>query len=163
MDRILRFTSLLAVVLLCGACGTALTSPDAPAAVMHGEWSYAAPNRISDPPILSTGIHVSVMVDSAEGMRFWGRVTLWFAGDVGTSPSAFGRVWGQIDDGSGVMLEIPRASPGQAAVRMVGELAGDVLTIHGCSSGAAAGPFAIGTTFERSAASTQDHIARRVP
>ena len=152
MNRILRFTSFLLVVVLCSACGTAVTSPDSPAAVMLGEWSYAAPNRISDPPILSTGIHVSVMVDSAEGMRFWGHVTLWFSGDVGTSPSAFGRVWGQIDDGGGVMLEIPRASPGQLAVSVVGELAGDVLRIHGCSSGANPGPFAIGSTFERGAA-----------
>jgi len=38
----------------------------------------------------------------------------------GIAPSAFGRVWGQIDDGSGVMLEIPRASLAQAAVRVVG-------------------------------------------
>jgi hypothetical protein len=152
MDRILRFTSLLPVVVLCGACGTAVTSPDSPAAVMLGEWSYAAPNRISDPPILNTGLHVSVMVDSVEGMRFWGHVTLWVAGDVGASLTSFGRVWGQIDDGSGVMLEIPRTSPGQAAVRVVGELAGDVLTIHDCYSGADAGPLTIGATFERVAA-----------
>ena len=149
MDRIL-FTSFLPLVVLFGsACGPGVTSPDSPAAVMLGEWSYAAPHRISDPPVLNAGLHVSVMVDSTEGMRFWGHVTLWFAGDVGTSLSAFGRVWGQIDDGRGVMLEIPRASPGQAAVRVLGELAGDVLTVHGCSSGAAAGPFAIGAAFER--------------
>ena len=92
------------------------------------------------------------MVDSVEGMRFWGHVTLWFVGDVGTSLSAFGRVWGQIDDGNGVMLEIPRTAPEQAAVRVVGELEGDVLTVHGCSSGAAAGPLTIGATFERVAA-----------
>ena len=152
MDRIRRFTSLLPVVVLCIACGTTVTSPDSSAAVMLGEWSYAAPNRISDPPVLNTGLHVSVMVDSVEGMRFWGHVTIWFAGDVGTSLTSFGRVWGHIDAGNGVMLEIPRTSPGQAAVRVVGELAGDVFTVHGCSTGAAAGPFAIGTMFERHAA-----------
>ena len=147
--------SLLAIVVLFSACTTSIVAPAAPAAVMLGEWSYAAPHRISDPPVLSAGLRVGVMVDSVEGMRFWGHVTLWFAGDVGTSLSTFGRVWGQIDDGSGVMLEIPRVSPGQAAVRVVGELAGDVLTVHGCSSGGAAGPFAIGTTFERSSGSSQ--------
>lgn len=149
MDQTTRFTSLIAVVVFLSACTSSLTSPDSLGAVMLGEWSYAAPNRIVDPPVLNTGLHVSVMVDSVEGTRFWGHVTLWFAGDVGTSPSAFGRVWGQIDDGNGVMLEIPRTLPGQDAVRVVGEVAGDVLTVHGCSSGAAAGPFAIGSAFER--------------
>ncbi len=46
MNRILRFTSFLPVVALCRACGTAVTSPDSAAAVMLGEWSYAAPHRI---------------------------------------------------------------------------------------------------------------------
>jgi hypothetical protein len=150
MDRILRFTSFLPLVVLFGsACGPGVTSPDSPAAVMLGEWSYAAPHTISDAPVLNAGLRVSVMVDSVKGMRFWGHVTLWFAGDVGTSLSTFGRVWGQIDDGSGVMLEIPRQSPVQVAVMVVGELAGDVLTVHDCYSGADSGPFASGTAFER--------------
>ena len=152
MDRILRFTSFLPVVVLCSACGTAVTSPDSAAAIMVGEWSYRAPHRPDESPTLNAGLQVRITVDSLEGLRFWGRVTFWFAGDVGIAPSAFGRVWGQIDDGSGVMLEIPRASLGQAAVRVVGELAGDVLTVHGCSSGADAGPFAVGSTFERGVA-----------
>jgi hypothetical protein len=152
MNSISRYASLLSLVILFSSCSTSVAAPDSPAAAMLGEWSYAAPNRISDPPVLNTGLHVSVRVDSVEGMRFWGHVTLWFAGDVGTSLTSFGRVWGHIDAGNGVMLEIPRTSPGQAAVRVVGELAGDVLTVRGCSSGAAAGPFAIGTTFERLAA-----------
>jgi hypothetical protein len=147
-----RNASLLLLVTLVSSCAASVTDASAPSAVMLGEWSYASPHSMSDPPVLNTGLHVSVMVDSVKGMRFWGHVTLWFAGDVGTSPSAFGRVWGQIDDGSGVMLEIPRASPGQAAVSVVGELAGDVLMVHGCSSGADAGPFAVGSTFERAAA-----------
>jgi len=116
---------------------------------MLGEWSYAAPNRIVDPPALNTGLHVSVMVDSVKGMRFWGHVTLWFEGDVGTSPSAFGRVSGIVAGQDGVRLEIPRAAVAQVAVSVLGSLAGDVLTIHGCSSGAESGPFAIGRTFER--------------
>ena len=148
MDRILRFTSFLSVVVLCSACGTAVTSPDSPAAVMLGEWSYAAPNGIVDPPALNTGLHVSVMVDSVDGMRFWGHVTLWFAGDVGIAPSGFGRIAGRIDEHNGVTLEIPRES---RAVMVVGDLAGDVLTVRDCQSGAEPepGPFARGTAFER--------------
>ena len=149
MDTLSRCRSLFPAVVLLGACTTSIVAPVSPAAVMLGEWSYAAPNRIVDAPALNTGLHVSVMVDSVEGIRFWGNVTLWFAGDVGTSLSAFGRVAGHIDEDNGVMLEIPRESPGQVAVTVVGALAGDVLTVHGCSSGADAGPFAIGTAFER--------------
>ena len=43
----------------------------------------------ADAPALNTGLQVRVMIDSLDGTRFWGRVTLWFAGDVGISPSAF--------------------------------------------------------------------------
>lgn len=95
MDHKLRFTSLIAVVVSLSACTSPVTSPDAPAAVMLGEWSYAAPNRSAESPTLNTGLHVVVTIDSVEGMRFWGHVTLWFAGDVGIAPSAFGRVWGR--------------------------------------------------------------------
>ncbi len=149
MNSISRYASLLLVVILVSSCAASVTDAVAPSAVMLGEWSYAAPNRIVDPPVLNTGLHVSVRVDSVEGMLFGGRVTLWFTGDVGISPSAFGRIAGRIDEHNGVTLEIPRASPSQVAVIVVGELGGDVLTVHDCYSGADAGPFASGTTFER--------------
>ena len=149
MDRILRFTSLLPVVVLCSACGTAVTSPDSAAAVMLGEWSYGAPHRLDESPTLNAGLQVRITIDSLERMRFWGRVTVWFAGDVGIAPSAFGRVAGRLGDSNSVSLEIPRASTGGSTVMVMGELAGDVLTIRNCYSGADPGPFAIGTAFER--------------
>jgi hypothetical protein len=149
MDPTLRFTSLIAVVVFLSACTSPIAAPNSPAAVMLGEWSYAAPNRTGESPTLNTGLHVVVTIDSLEGMRFWGRVTLWFSGDVGISPSAFGRVSGRIDEHNSVTLEIPRQPPGQAAVMVAGELAGDVLTVHDCYSGGDAGPFASGTTFQR--------------
>jgi hypothetical protein len=98
---------------------------------------------------LNTGVHVLISIDSVEATCFWGRVTLWFSGDVGISPSAFGRVAGRIDEHNGVTLEIPRRSPGQVTVTVMAELVGDVLTVHDCYSGVDSGPFAIGTTFER--------------
>jgi len=148
MDRILRFTSFLPVIVLCSACGTSVTSPDSPAALMLGEWSYAAPSRSSESPTLNTGLHVVVTIDSVGDRRFWGRITLWFAGDVGIAPSGFGRITGRIDEHNGVTLEIPRAS---STVMVVGDLAGDVLTVRDCQSGAEheSGPFARGTAFER--------------
>jgi hypothetical protein len=149
MDSISRYASLLPLVVLLSECRASITDPVPPSAVMLGEWSYRAPNRIAEPPSLKTGLHVLVMVDSVEDLRFWGRVTLWFAGDVGISPSAFGRVTGRIDEHNGVTLEIPRQLPAQVAVTVMAELVGDVLTVHDCYSGADAGPFASGTTFER--------------
>lgn len=149
MDHTLRFTSLIAVVVSLSACTSSVAAPDSPADVMLGEWSYAAPNRIGESPTLNTGLHVVVTIDSVEDMRFWGRVTLWFAGDVGIARSAFGRIAGRIDEHNGVTLEIPRQLPGQVSVMVMGELVGDALTVHDCYSGADSGPFASGTTFER--------------
>jgi len=116
---------------------------------MLGEWSYSSPHALRESPALNTGLRVQIRIDSLDGMRFSGHVTVWFAGDVGIPPSAFGRLAGRIDEHNGVTLEIPRHAPGQSAVTVVGELAGDVLTVHDCYSGVDAGPFASGTTFVR--------------
>jgi hypothetical protein len=144
-----RYASLLPLVVFLSACAASVIGPVAPSAVMFGEWSYATPRVATEELTLNAGLRVQIDIDSLDGMRFWGHVTLWFAGDVGISPSAFGRIAGRIDEHNGVTLEIPRASPSQLAVMVVGELAGDVLTVHDCYSGADAGPFASGATFER--------------
>lgn len=123
--------------------------PVPPAAVMLGEWSYSAPRRRAEAPTLNAGLQVRIAIDSLDGMRFWGHVTLWFAGDIGIPTSAFGRVSGRLGDSNRVSLEIPRASTEGSAVMVMGELAGDVLTIRDCHSGVEAGPFASGTAFER--------------
>ena len=144
-----RYESLLPLVVFLSACAASVTGPVVPAAVMLGEWSYVSPHVAGAAPELNAGLRAQIGIDSLDGMRFGGRVTLWFAGDVGISPSGFGRIAGRIDEHNGVTLEIPRSSPSQLAVMVVGELAGDVLTVHDCYSGADAGPFASGTTFER--------------
>jgi hypothetical protein len=118
-----------------------------PAATMLGEWSYAA-SQIAEPPTLNSGLHVGVVIDSIDGARFWGRVAHWFAGDVGISPSAFGRLSGSIDDVNEVTLVIPRETPGDRVIVM-GALAGDVLTVRDCHMGSEPGPFADGSAFMR--------------
>jgi hypothetical protein len=92
---------------------------------------------------------VEVAVDSLDGIRFWGRVTLWFAGDVGVPPTAFGRVFGTIDESNGVTLVIPREPTDAHPLMVLGQLAGDVLTVIECHAGTETGPFAAHTAFLR--------------
>jgi hypothetical protein len=116
---------------------------------MLGAWSYSFPNRIAEAPALNTGLHVRVVIDSLDGTRFWGRVTFWFAGDVGISPSAFGRVAGSIDGVHDVSLMITREPAIERPLMVMGELAGDVLTVRDCHVGTEPGPFAAGSAFIR--------------
>jgi len=114
---------------------------------MLGEWSYASAHVVAAAPDLNTGLRVQISIDSLDGMRFWGRVTLWFVGDVGITPSAFGRVSGTVDGSTGVTLLISRAD--ERSLMVMAELTADVLTVHECLVGAEPGPFAAGTTFLR--------------
>ena len=81
--------------------------PVPPAAVMLGEWSYRAPRRLEAASTLNAGLQVRIAIDSLDGMRFWGHVTLWFAGDVGIAPSTFGRVAGRLGDSARATVAAP--------------------------------------------------------
>lgn len=148
MARESWYTSVLALVVLCGACSSSVVAPVSPAAVMLGEWTYAVPHQ-TPAPTLNAGFRVEIAIDSLEGMRFWGRVTLWFAGDVGIAPSTFGRISGRIDEANAVRLVIPRAPAEDHPLTVWGELAADVLTIVGCQVGTAPGPFVANSAFVR--------------
>ena len=142
-----RYESLLPLVVLLSACRASVTDPVPPSAVMLGEWSYSSAQVVREPPDLNTGLRVQIGIDSLDGMRFWGRVTLWFAGDVGIPPAAFGRVSGTVDGGNGVTLVIPRAN--ERSLMVMGALAADVLTVLECYAGTEPGPFAARTAFIR--------------
>jgi len=114
---------------------------------MLGEWSYSSAHVVREPPDLNTGLRVQIGIDSLDGMRFWGRGTLWFAGDVGVEPTDFGRVSGTVDGGNGVTLVIPRAN--ERSLMVMGALAADVLTVLECHVGAEPGPFSAGMAFLR--------------
>ncbi len=75
------------VVLLVGACGAPTALP--PAAAMLGEWNYSSAPVAYDRPSLNAGLLVTIVVESSDGMHFRGRITRWFAGDVGVSPDVF--------------------------------------------------------------------------
>jgi hypothetical protein len=120
-----------------------------PAADMLGEWNYASVAVVRDAPSLNTGLHVIIAIDSLDGMRFRGRVVLWFAGDVGVSPDVFGPVTGSVDGLSGVTVVIAFADPDTPMITIVGVLAGDVLTVSDSWLATEHGPFLSGEYFER--------------
>jgi len=141
----------LAVVVL-GACAegpTALPPPDS-LGVILGEWSYASAPVVREAPSLNTGFRVTIVIEALDTMRFLGRVSFWFAGDVGFPPDAFGPVTGSLDEDGAVTMRIPFATPGAPAITIVGTVAGDVLTIRESWLEANPGPFPAGGCFERS-------------
>jgi len=126
-------------------------SNEALAAQMVGEWTHARPPSASpQAPSLNAGIFVSIAIDSARGMQFWGRVTRWIVGDVGLSANRFGLVTGTLDAAYGVVLQIePGSSPIAATFRIEGELRGDLLVVSSSWTDAAPGPFPVGCRFQR--------------
>jgi hypothetical protein len=147
MNSISRYASLLLLVIVFSSCATSVSEPAAPSAVMLGDWSYSSPHVVRSGPDLNAGVRVQIGIDSLADKRFWGQVTLWFAGDVGISPAAFGRVSGSVDDGNGVTLVIPRAN--EPSLMVLGDVATDVLTVRECHAGTEPGPFAAGAAFVR--------------
>jgi hypothetical protein len=139
--------------LVLGACAegpTALPSPDS-LGVILGEWRYASALVVRDTPSLNTGLRVTIVIDSLDTMQFRGRVTFWFAGDVGLPPDAFGPVTGSLDEDGAVTMRITFATPGAPAITILGTVAGDVLTVRESWLGANnPGPFPSGGYFERS-------------
>lgn len=141
-----------AIVIAVGltACASSPTALQVPASVIVGEWSYASAAPTPEPPSLNTGLHVTILIESSDGSQFRGRVTFWFAGDVGVAPAVFGPVTGTLDNAGTVMMRIPFAAPDAPAITMVGTVAGDVLTVHDSVCGEGPGPFLSGRAFERS-------------
>jgi hypothetical protein len=146
----LHLADLALAALVSAGCNNPIApAPPPPAAVMLGEWSYVSPAVVCDAPSLNAGLHVTIAIDSLDGMRFWGRVVLWFAGDVGISPGRFAPVTGSVDRSGGVRVLIAFADPGASSVTIVGVLAGDTLTVSESWLGAEAGPFPTGGCFDR--------------
>ena len=138
-----------AVLSACAEGPTALPLPES-SGVILGEWSYASALKVPAAPSLNTGLRVTIVIDSLDTMQFRGRVTFWFAGDVGFPPNAFGPVTGSLDEDGGVTMWIPFTAPGASTITVVGTVAGDVLTVSESLLGANPGPFPSGECFERS-------------
>jgi hypothetical protein len=135
---------------LLGACSRGPTAPPPrDLGVILGEWSYARVPPVPEAPSLNVALRVTIVIDSLDAMQFRGRVGLWFAGDVGARPDAFGPVTGSLDDAGGVTIRIPLTAPGASAISIVGTVVGDVLTVRESLLGAEPGPFPSGGWFER--------------
>jgi hypothetical protein len=148
--RLRREVLLSFATVLLGACSqgpTALAPRDL--GVILGEWSYASAPAVREAPSLNTGLRVTIVLDSLDAMQFRGRVALWFAGDVGARPDAFGPVTGSLDEAGAVTIRIPFTAPGASAITIVGSVAGDVLTVRESLMGPNPGPFPSGGCFER--------------
>lgn len=111
---------------------------------MLGLWEYAGARPAGGEPSLSQGFRVALEIDSAVADRFRGRVTLWFAGDVGIPRQAFGPVEGTVRADGEVTLVIPYAKASVEPVTIAGRLTGggDTLAIGASRRGAEPGPFA---------------------
>jgi len=133
-----------------GACAEGpIAAPPVDSFGIIGEWRYASVPPIREEPSLNTGLRVTIVIESLDGTQFRGRVGLWFAGDVGARPDAFGPVTGSLDGAGGVMIWIPLTAPGASAITIVGTVVGDVLTVAESRLGADPGPFPSGGCFER--------------
>lgn len=152
--RTFRSATLTLAAALVPACADPSGSSDQSlGALMLGEWTHSRrPSTQSDTPSLNAGFSVSIVIDSARDMRFWGHVALWFVGDVGLPASRFGLVTGTIDSVYAVFLRIaPGSTPGWTggALTIEGEVEGDLLSVHGSWVGVDRGPFPPGCRFQR--------------
>jgi hypothetical protein len=136
---------------LLGACfqGGPTAPPPRDLGVILGEWRYASPPVVREAPSLNTGLRVTIIIEALDGTEFRGRVGLWFAGDVGARPNAFGPVSGTLDHTGAVTMRIPFTAPDASAITIVGTVVGDVLTVAESRLGADPGPFPSGEFFER--------------
>jgi tungstate transport system substrate-binding protein len=113
---------------------------------LAGRWEYVALPRgaPAQAPALATGLQVTLAFDSSAGDSAFGKVTRWFAGDVGVSPGNFGLVRARAS-GAEVELVIPFRRGGAPAITVQGTLVGaDTLAINDVHQGDAPGPFARG-------------------
>lgn len=116
---------------------------------MLGAWSRRNTAVDSGAPSLNAGLLVTIVIDSANGMRFAGHVGRWFAGDVGIPPGVFGPVTGRVDGQGGVTIVIAYAAPDNPPLTISGSVGADVVTVRESSVGAQPGPFPAGDRFER--------------
>jgi hypothetical protein len=90
--------------------------------VLLGDWSLA-----SDPPTPRPGFRLRVTIDSVQGSSFFGRLTLYFSGDVGGDPNAYEPFVGTVDTDGTVAFTISRRDPAMLGIGVVGRLEADTI------------------------------------
>ena len=157
--RAFRSATLTLAAVVGTACADPSGSSDQPlGALMLGEWTHSRVlSTRSDAPVnvgfsASIVFSVSIVIDSARDMQFWGHVARWFVGDVSLPSSRFGLVSGTIDSAYAVVLRIaPGSTPGWSggALTIEGEVEGDQLGVHSSWADVDQSPFPPGCRFQR--------------
>lgn len=156
--RTFRSATLTLAAALVTACADPSGSSDQSlGARMLGEWTHSRLLSTRSESLnvgfsASIVFSVSIVIDSARDMQFWGHVARWFVGDVGLPSSRFGLVSGSMDSAYAVVLRIaPGSTPGWTGgtLTIEGEVEGDLLSVHSSWAGVDQGPFLPGCRFQR--------------
>jgi len=99
------------------------SSPLQTTEVLVGDWSLAA-----KPPLQTPGLKLRVTIDSARESSFFGRLTLYFSGDVGGDPAEYEPFVGTVDSDAAVAFTITRRDPAMLGIGVVGRLRADTIT-----------------------------------
>ncbi len=93
-----------------------------PSEALVGDWNLAA-----DPPLQPPGWHMRVTIDSARGSSFFGRLTYYFAGNVGGDLSAFEPFVGNVNSEGGIAFTIRQRDPAMLGIGVEGRLVQDTI------------------------------------
>jgi len=80
----------------------------------------------SEPPQRATGLRITFTVDSATGTRFYGELSHFFSGNVGTDPSEFEPFVGSFQAGR-IAFAVARRTRPNAGVSLIGHLGTDTV------------------------------------
>lgn len=105
-----------------GGAAASDSSPLQTADVLVGDWSLAA-----KPPLQTPGLKLRVTIDSARGSSLFGRLTLYFSGDVGGDPAEYEPFVGTVDSNAAVAFTIRRRDPAMLGIWVVGRLEPDTI------------------------------------
>ncbi len=94
------------------------------AAELVGDWLLR-----SDPPQQMPGLHVTVTVDSASGIRYFGRLSNYFSGDVGIDPQEFEPFADSIGPNRSVVFAMPTRDRDMLGIVMEGTLTADTVRL----------------------------------
>ncbi len=141
-----RLWIVLGVVAISLACSKAETGDtpepgqpaDSAAAVTEQAAAIAAPTETSlvgdwsltsAPAQRMPGMRLTITVDSAAGAALWGRLTNYFAGNMGTSPEAYQPFTAAIDEEGEIDVSIPATDPDYLGIVFAGVLVGDSIAL----------------------------------
>jgi hypothetical protein len=94
------------------------------AASLVGEWELA---RI--PPQPMPGINITVTIDSAKDVRYYGRISHYFSGNVGQDPNHYAQFTDSILHDRSLIFSMPAVESGMPGLAMEGTLTTDTIML----------------------------------